>query len=374
MSIFVRLYFPGWIVANELMCAKPVFNPDLAVLPILLATWESDPLQSTIVYQNSILRSELGSWSGRPLQEFINVISSGEGSSKLKMLINNGSLVFSGTINGLEIKFHSRKSENHFQMAISDNTEINRVRDREQRTSLVNSFLNIGSHELKTPLNGILGLTDLLLLNETDAEKQEFLVMIKESAKILNETVSKMLGMIYSEDSINPTMEKNENINISKFLRGMIPTFEKHLTGCIFTETSVDLQAESGVNIPEQHLQAIFTEVAINLRRNTPPGKNVGITTMDDHKSVHVIITNECFGIPTKSLDKIFEPFHRHQDHMKHSSGYNYGQGGIGMGLAIIKKYVEQAGGKVWFENSDNYAPLKENTVSMHMVFPSTQS
>ncbi len=58
---------------------------------------------------------------------------------------------------------------------------------------------------------------------------------------------------------------------------------------------------------------------------------------------------------------------------MNHSSGYEYGEGGMGMGLAIIKKYMDQVGGNVWFENSGDYVPGKDNMVAMHLVFPAAE-
>ena len=349
---------------------KTLFDVDLAILPILIAKWTNDPFNATIVYQNGVLRNKLGSWENSKLVELLDIISDGSGKIFLAKLIDKGSLVLSGKINGLEVKYHSRKGENHIQMAISDNTEINQIRDMEQRSTLINSFLNIGSHELKTPLNGILGITELSLKDETSTKYKEIFNLINESAITLNDIVSKMLKIIYVEDKVIPVLEKPNSLNISEFIKNMYPVFEKHLEGRDFSKDRLHLNATFNIDIPERHLYDILTEVAINLRRNTPIGKRIEIITADENDTVHVVIENECNGIPTNRLEKIFQPFYRHQDPANHSSGYEYGQGGIGMGLAIIKKYISQINGKVWFENNSDYAPGKENLVRMHMIFP----
>lgn len=349
---------------------KTLFDADLAILPILIAKWTNDPINATIVYQNNVLRNELGSWEKSKLVDLLDIISDGSGKIYLAKLIDKGRLVLSGRINDLEVKYHSRKSENHIQMAISDNTEINQIRDMEQRSTIINSFLNIGSHELKTPLNGILGITDLMLRDKTSIEHKKIFKLISESANTLNDIVSKMLKIIYVEDKTIPALEKPNSLNISEFFKNMYPVFEKHLVDRDFSKDHLHLNATSNIDMPEQHLYDIVTEIAINLRRNTPIGKRIEIFTTDENDSVHVIIENECKGIPTNCLEKIFQPFYRHQDPAKHSSGYEYGQGGIGMGLTIIKKYINQVNGKVWFENNSDYAPGKENLVRMHMIFP----
>ncbi len=349
---------------------KTMFDPDLAVLPIMVATWDNDPLESTVVYQNKVQISELGSWAGKKLCQLLDEVSGGDGIANMLRLTQDGSLILSGNIHGRDVKFHSRKGESHFQMAISDNTEINQLRDRAQRSSLINSFLNLGSHELKTPLNGIIGLTELMALDETDAEKQELLGLVRESAQVLNQTVSKMLDMIYADKRGDPADALPEALNINTILQQNFSLFQKHLVDRDFSESSFFLNSVSEVAVPSRHFIDIITELAINLRRNTPPNKKIEIFTVEEESSVRLIVENECGGIPSESLTAVFEPFFRYQNAAGHSSGYEYGQGGVGMGLTVVKKYMDAVGGKVWFENKADYIQGKENVVQMTFVFP----
>lgn len=349
---------------------KQLYNPDLAILPILVANWEDTPANSIVVYQNNALRGKIGSWEGRNLIELLDVISNGNGKEQLNNLIINESLAISGTINATEIKFHSHKCTDHIQMTISDNTEINKIRDNEKRTDLINSFLNIGSHELLTPLNVILSSTSWLLQDGLSEEHKTSIQYIDDYANSLSDIVSEMLNMIYEEksDIQQPDSVCQQPLNISESIQKLLPIIKNHIEDKDLLEIS--LKSNSCICMSEHYFRDIMTEISINLRRNTPKGKPIKISTFDDTDSINIIIENECYGIPTDQLEKIFDPFYRYQDPNKHSSGYKYGQGGIGMGLTIIKKHLTHANGKTWFENKSEYAPDKENKVTMHIQFP----
>lgn len=348
------------------------FNPDLATLPILIADWDDSPYNARIVYQNNVLQNDIGYWKDHTLLELLDGMCEGNGNTLLNTLIEEGELSFPCKVKNLEIKFHSRLATDHIQITISDNTEINRLRDIEHRSKLIDTFLNIGSHELKTPLNGILGMSSLLREEEKDEGKKELLDLIINSAVTLDNVVLKMLRQIYSykeKDIITAIVE----LNVGKTIEQSLPIFKNCLTGRDFSANDIMISDKLNVQFPEGYLNDILLEIAINLRRNTPPKGKVRISTFDKDNEVHIVIENEGTGIPEKDLKKVFEPFYRHQDKMNHSSGYEYQQAGAGMGLTILKRNVETAGGKVWFENMLPYEEGKENIVRLTIVLPSAQ-
>ncbi len=350
------------------MNCKELYNPDLAIFPIMVATWEGTPANSTIVYQNDALQDEVGTWKGKKLVDLLDVISAGNGEENLKNLIDNETLAISGTINNIEIKYHSHKCIDHIQMAISDNTVINKIRDKEKRTDLINSFLNIGSHELLSPLNVILYSAWGLLQDELSDEQRVAITNIESHANLLNDIASKMLNMIYIKDEPSPETACHSPLHISESINSLLPHIGKYLEGRVLTECS--LKSTSPTCINEKYFSDIMAEIFLNLRRNTPEGKAIKISTYDNADSINIVVENECYGIPPDQLDKVFDPLYRYQNSNRHSSGCEYGQGGIGMGLTIVKKYISNAGGKVWFENKYEYNTDKENTVIMHIQFP----
>ncbi len=354
---------------EELINTKSLFDPSLATLPILIASWDDKPHNAYFIYQNEILRDKIGLWIDKSLLELLNKLSDGNGDKLLSKLINDHELKFSCKINDLELKYHSRMGPEHFQITISDNTEINRLRDIEQRSKLIDTFLMIGSHELKTPLNGIIGITSLLQEEETDQEKKDMLGMVNHAAGTLDNVVLKMLRHIYSYKTSN-LINAVVDVKVVDLIKKSLPLFKKYLKGRDFLTDNVQLNDTKVIRLPEGYLDDILLEIAINLRRNTPAGGKVKILTFDKNKNVHLVFENHGTGIPVEDLDRVFEPFYIHQNSMNHSSGHEYGQAGVGMGLTILKRIVEQAGGNVWFENMLPYKEGKENIVRLTVVLP----
>ena len=146
--------------------------------------------------------------------------------------------------------------------------------------------------------------------------------------------------------------------------------FKKYLKNRSFDHINIELKDKLLVSLPEGNLSDILTEIAINLRRNTPPNGKVKISTYDKNNEVHLIVENEGIHIPEKDLTKVFEPFFRYQDSMNHSSGYEYQQAGAGMGLTIMKRNIINAGGRVWFENKPCNEIGKLASIKLTIVLP----
>ncbi|MBT3196901.1 MAG: ATP-binding protein, partial [Gammaproteobacteria bacterium] len=129
------------------------------------------------------------------------------------------------------------------------------------------------------------------------------------------------------------------------------------------------LYAQSEVNASEEVLHKIFSEIMINLRRNTPADGRVQITSEDEDEDeyVHLTIENSSEGIPADAMERVFDPLYRYQDPLTHSSGFEYGGGGIGMGLSIVRQLVTALNGEIWFENRRSTTAGQENRVALHL-------
>ncbi|MBT4789778.1 MAG: ATP-binding protein, partial [Gammaproteobacteria bacterium] len=194
------------------------------------------------------------------------------------------------------------------------------------------------------------------------------LEMAYENTVKLDNIMSRMLSLFHDESFKQETQKEKPCININQFILKLYRAeLSPYLSILSFPEENLLLHAQSELSASPSALHKIFSEIMINLRRNTPPGGKVQITTKDEHDYVHLTIENSSEGIPPKSIDLLFDPLYRYQDSLTHSSGFEYGQGGIGMGLTIIKQLVINMGGNIWFENRLPYVVGQENRVALHI-------
>lgn len=326
-----------------------------------------DVSSCNIIY--SLIIVKFGDLKGKFLSNLFAELCPKEGLKKYYKLLKNEVTSHSGIFKGREVKFHSRVNGEIIQTSISDNTKIFEYRDKIQRSKIIDSFLMIGSHELKTPLNAIMGLSSILQQSEHDEETKEMIDLIHSSSIKLNEVISKMLKYIYLENS-EANFEEYEIVNLSDSISESYNIIHKYLYDRDFSRESLNLKSKLKIKLPKGFVIDTLTELSINLRRNTPENKKVFIRTYDLENSVKLEIENQGLGIPQDKMEKIFNPFYLTQNKMHHSSGFEYGKAGMGMGLTIIKRYIDRLGGKIWFENKFEYEVEKENSVILHLELP----
>lgn len=348
------------------------FDPDMAVLPIMVARWNESVYDAIITYQNQVSLNKFGNLTGIKFTDLLKNVCQASEFEMIEDLENMTSIALAGVLNGANVKFHASLRKNIIQISISDNTKILEYRDAKKRSELIDSFLMIGSHELKTPLNGIMGMSSVLLEEEIDKDIKAMIELILESSKTLSGVVDKMLKNIYLSDDSQNTGIVEEISLIDEFISFM-PLISRYLSPYILSFEDFDLKRNTKVTLPKGAISEILMEIIINLRRNTKPGEKISFKGKKIKSGILLRIENDNEGIPTEYLDKVFEPFFRYQDKLNHSSGFDYGKAGMGMGLTILKRYIQQVGGKIWFENKRQYKKGIANTTILNIVFPVKQ-
>ena len=347
---------------------KQHFDPELAQLSIFLAEVD-DNSDALIFYQNNKSLDKFGDFTSKTFKELFYEICLFDADKKYSELFEKKYISFPGRFNNIEVKFHARINENIIQTSVSDNTRIFEERDRLQREKIIDSFLMHGSHELKTPLNAIMGLSSMLLQNDFDEESSELLNLIFSSSQKLDGVINRMLEFIHLD--LNSVSIDSEKINISSYFKNSFDLLDKYLYDKDFNFELLELESTKYVRLDKGIMDDIVNEIAINLRRNTPPGKKIEIRTYDTDFGVKLEIENAGMAIPPDELENVFKPFYLLGNKMHHSSGYEFGKSGIGMGLTIIKRSINKMGGKIWFQNKYPFVENKENCVILNIEFPS---
>ena len=222
------------------------------------------------------------------------------------------------------------------------------------------SFLANMSHDIRTPMNAIVGITSLIEHECDDGEK------VKEYAKKIELSSQHLLGIIndvldMSKIETGKTTLKYADFSISELLQEMNTVFhpqanEKHQT---FVITGEDIQHD-WVKGDRVHLMQIFTNLLSNAVKYTQAGGIIQFiveecqTNSSVYAKFHFMVKDNGMGMSPDFKDKIFDAFTREE-----SSLTNKIQG-TGLGMAITRNLVEVMGGTIDVESIKGYGSCFE--------------
>jgi CheY-like chemotaxis protein len=210
---------------------------------------------------------------------------------------------------------------------------------------LKTAFINNISHEVRTPLNGILGFGNLIMEKGlSEWEKQDYYNLLQHSSERLQQTITDIIDISeVTAGSINP--EKN-NVHLAELINTL-------------TETTRDACSKKNVlvtpEVPPQHenlvlqtdeelLVKIMKQLLSNAEKFTPSGRiKLGYEVIDNW--VHFYVKDTGQGIAADKLNLMFEPF------TQEDVAVTRGHEGSGLGLSIARGLVELLGGKIWVES-----------------------
>ena len=216
----------------------------------------------------------------------------------------------------------------------------------EQASRAKSAFLSRMSHEMRTPMNAIIGLTSLAA-SDTDKPSAvaDTLFKINASAKYLLMLINDILDMSRIENDM--LILSDAEFDLDKFFCSInsIITSQADLKGVAYN-FSKDAKIGGKYIGDAVKLQQVLINVASNAVKFTPKGGTVSlfaeyVCRCGDRVSLRFSVIDNGVGIDDDFLPHIFEPFA--QESQKSTSAY----GGTGLGLAISKNIVDLMGGKI---------------------------
>jgi signal transduction histidine kinase/ActR/RegA family two-component response regulator len=228
-------------------------------------------------------------------------------------------------------------------------------------------FLSSISHEVRTPLHGIIGLTEILLSGELQDSQREYLRLVQSSSDTLLSLINDMLDFGKLEAArmtleevpfeIRPTLEANlKTFSVQAEQRGLI--FRWHIS----PEVPGWL-----VGDPLRFQQVILNLVG-NAIKFTPLGEVTLSLDVVARTSREVVLRGAVrdtgIGIPQDQLEAIFEAFRQ----VDGSRARRYG--GTGLGLTIASRLIALMNGRIWVESSLGAGSTFHFTVCMGNTEP----
>jgi signal transduction histidine kinase len=218
----------------------------------------------------------------------------------------------------------------------------------EHLAKLKSEFLNQVSHELRTPLAVILGYLECMtdgLYGEIEAKHREILQTVAKQSSHLKNMIDQIL--IYSRLESSKQPLRTQEFSVQKLCSDLSETFDflcrqKGLE--ITWQVPDDLPA---LRTDPERLKEIVSNLVQNALKYTDSG-SIRVSVANRSKSDLFVfeIADTGLGIPDHHLSSIFEPFIQ-----VHKTSTGNSRGGIGLGLSIVKKHVEQLNGTIRVES-----------------------
>ncbi|HRG57623.1 MAG TPA: ATP-binding protein [Bacteroidia bacterium] len=222
--------------------------------------------------------------------------------------------------------------------------------DAEQATRVKSLFLSNMSHEMRTPMNAIIGLSDLLVEERLDTSVLEKIYSIKHSGENLLKIINEILD--FSKVEAGKITLEQIDFDLEQVLEGVIKTldFKAKAKGLIFNSFIEEGVPKLLVGDPYR-LNQILLNLVGNAIKFTASG-SVKIEVKLKIKNDTMVVLNFAvidtgIGIAEDKQHLIFESFSQAQN--DHSRKY----GGTGLGLSITKKLIELMGGELNLTSKD---------------------
>ena len=341
-----RQNFKSFPLTNTMEACFAVRGGEGSLLSILNKTLKAMP--------SDMLTSALAIYDSTPDKvTFLDFIKD----NMLAFIVTAGflSLVIIGII--LVLLWKARKAEAAAKLAANDTQKLNdkleiALKKAEDASFAKTRFLNNMSHDIRTPMNAILGYAQLMEdeLKEKDLpEISEYLKKLQQSGNLLLSIINNVLDMARIESG---RMEIDENY-------GMIEDIWQTLFEIFDDEAKKkNIALHYTINVEHEHIltdvtkvKEIFVNILSNTMKYTPSGGSVMINIDElpcsgpGYMIVRTRVSDTGIGMSQEYLTNIFEAFTRERNTTKSKIA------GTGLGMSIVKKYVELLGGTIDVES-----------------------
>jgi two-component system sensor histidine kinase VicK len=206
-------------------------------------------------------------------------------------------------------------------------------------------FINVAAHELRTPIQPVLSLSELLLSKKGDIEQyEELLESINRNGKRLQRLAENILDVTKIESQ--SLQLKKEKFILNDLILSIFTNYESHMKKAEISNVKLAMAPKEDIVLVEgdkERLTQVFDNILSNAIKFTKEGRiTVSIERMkeNDKEFGVVSVKDTGSGIDSEILPRLFTKF------------ATKSQTGTGLGLYISKRIIETHGGKVWAENN----------------------
>lgn len=219
--------------------------------------------------------------------------------------------------------------------------ELIKAKNRaEESDRLKTEFIQNLSHEVRTPMNGILGFTDLLINNELDIDsRKEYLEVIRSCGRSLLHIIDDILEI--SRLDAHKSEAKMSTFDLNELLTELHSIFKlKDNNEEVALLLKLCSENENYVNTDINRLQKILSNLLENALKYTDRGM-VELGCYSDENNNFIYVKDTGIGIPSDMQETIFQRFYQ----VKENGGLT--RSGLGLGLAIVQENADLIGAQI---------------------------
>jgi signal transduction histidine kinase len=207
-------------------------------------------------------------------------------------------------------------------------------------------ILHIVAHDLRSPINGIIGLSGIIKDQATlSAEQKELLNMIINTSNSALALIGELLE--YKMDNAKGIDNRKARVDLNELVQSVTDILrfkaEAKNQKIIVTAHATPLMVE----VNAEKIKRVLNNLVTNASKFSPENTSIYLALTQQEDRARIEIQDNGIGIPDKFKPMVFEPF---------TSAKRYGTAGeesFGLGLSICKQIAEANGGNIWFESTE---------------------
>ncbi len=272
------------------------------------------------------------------------------------------SLLFLLTLTGLYLGLRVRNNQKQIQFEKEKSQKLLQI------DQLKDQFLANTSHELKTPLNGIIGLSESLI----DGISGELPVETINNLKLISSSGKRLASLVNDILDFSKAKNKDLILNIKSVDPAVVADLVMRSSSVLIGSRPINLENKVPVDLPfiaadENRLQQILFNLIGNAIKFTDKG-NISLEAEEKNDLVEFRISDTGIGIPNNKFETIFKSFEQLDGTETRTHG------GAGLGLAVTKLLVELHHGTINLESKVNEGTTFSFTIPIFSENISTES
>jgi len=246
----------------------------------------------------------------------------------------------------LYVRFRSKQDKLKYDIKLA---QLTAEKEKELNERKLSFFTNI-SHEYRTPLTLIINPVKELLSNKNQsAEDLKSLHVVHRNARRLLSLVDQL--MLFSKAESEGDRLKIVKLDVINLSKEVFVCFnhQAKVKNILFTLKSYSDEIE--IYADREKLEIALFNLVSNALKFTPDGGSISLNIMENNGSVAIQVSDSGCGVPKGVGDKLFDRFYQVQN-------THLGQGGLGIGLYLVKTFIENQKGRISYKSEEGIGTI----------------